>query len=249
MADETNSTEATSSETTATTDATGGSDATTGSSAADTATDGNDADGGTVLGSAATDAGTGDGDAGKPEAGKDGADDAGKNDPVVPEKYEISLTVKDEAGNDQAVEIDSALLEAATPVLKDLGLTNEQANKVAGLVPQIQQRLFQQQADEFATTKTQWAKDAAADEEIGGKNWKESQTFAAKALDHFGAPKDSEFRKLLDDTGLGNHPEMIRIFRKVGAALGEETTFAQGDAKIQKKSREEELYPDDVPKK
>lgn len=200
-----------------------------------------------VLGSAQTDTGARDGSDSGAETGKDGADDAGKNDPVVPEKYEISLTVKGEDGSDQAVEIDPALLETATPVLKDLGLTNDQANKVASLVPQVQQRFMQQQADDFAATKTQWAKEASEDSEIGGKNWKQTQTLAAKALDHFGAPADSDFRKLLNETGLGNHPVMIKMFRNVGAALSEETTFAQGDGRVGKADRLSTLYPNDVP--
>jgi hypothetical protein len=240
VTDEPTNTTETETSTSPTTD--GDSDAGTSGSSTDS---GSDSGGETsILGSATTDAGTGD-DQGD---GAPGKDDGGTDESAVavPEKYEISLTVKDAEGKDEAVEIDPVLLEAATPVLKDLGLTNEQANKVAGLVPQVQQRVLQQQQDEFAAQKAEWAKDAAEDKEIGGKNWKETQSLAARALDHFGATQDSEFRQLLDQTGLGNHPVMIGMFRKIGAALSEESTFAEGSGQVGKKDRLEELYPEDV---
>lgn len=222
-------------------DATGSGDAGDGAGASDDAT---------VLGAADTDTGAGDKSSNEDGDDKDSKDDKsadGADGP--PEKYELSLTVKDAEGKDQKVDIDPVLLTEATPILKELGLSNEQANKVAGLVPKVQERLIQQQNDDFSAVKAGWAKEAQADEEIGGKKWKETQAFAARALDHFGAPKGSPFRALLDETGLGNHPEMIRMFRKIGEAAGEDGTFARGDAKIDKKPREEVLYPEDAPKK
>jgi hypothetical protein len=223
-------------------------------SAADAGDGADGVDDATVLGSA--DAGDGAGDKSGDGAGDsaaatgDGKDDDSKDGANgLPEKYDINLTVKDAEGKDQKVELDPALIDEATPVFKELGLGNEQANKIVALVPQVQARMAQQQQDEFAAVKADWAKSAEQDPEIGGKNWKQSQQFAARALDAFGAEKGSDFRALLDDTGLGNHPEMIRMFRKIGEAVGEDGLFARGDAKPAKKSREEELYPEDVPTK
>ena len=213
--------------------------------------DGSDgADEATVLGSA--DAGDGAGDEGGDQSasGEDGKGDKSEDGAEgLPEKYELAVTVKDADGKDQAIDLDPALVDEATPVFKELGLGNEQANKIAALVPKVQERIVQQQNDQFAAIRADWAKRAEADEEIGGKNWKSTQALAARALDAFGAEKGSEFRALLDETGLGNHPEMIRMFKKIGEAVGEDGVFPRGDAKPAKKSREEELYPDDVPKK
>lgn len=231
----------------------------------DNASAGSEADGGSdddqssVLGGAGSEEGAGDdgaagekdGEGGEADAGKDGE---GAADDVVPEAYDLKLTVttKDEEGKDveTEIEMDKALLEKATPVLKELKLTNEQANKLAPVVLDVQERMLQQQADEHKAMVAQWARDAEADKEIGGKNWKETQALAAKALDHFGAPKGSDFRKLLDDTGLGNHPTMIAMFRKVGASVKEDDKLERDTTNPQgKKDRLETLYPDDVPKK
>jgi hypothetical protein len=257
MADETQTD--TAATTTATTDADlaaskDGGDATVADTGTAAGADGADADTSTVLGTAATDEGTGD------EGGDTKEGDKGDPETIVPEAYDLKLTIKTDDGKDEEITIDPVLLDEATPVLKDLGLTNDQANKVAALVPKVQERLIQQQNDAFAETRAQWAKDAQADAEIGGKNWKESKSLAAKALDHFVGPavvKDAKgnetknaFRQLLDDTGLGNHPEMIRTFRKIGAGLAEDGTLARGAATAKEKpDRLTRLYPEDVPKK
>lgn len=245
MADETTNTTETETSTETTNVSTETADATKATPAADQDAGGEDA---SVLGAAATDDGAGD-DAGGDDKGKEdsAADDAGA---AVPERYELKPFTVGEGENATTFEIDSGLLETVTPKLKEAGVSQAQIETLApAVVPEIQKQVLQQQADAFATTKADWAKAAADDPEIGGKQWKETQVLAARALDHFGAPKGSEFRQLLDETGLGNHPVMIKMFRNVGAALSEDPTFAQGDSKIQKKSREEELYPEDVPKK
>jgi hypothetical protein len=185
---------------------------------------------------------------------------SGRQAADVPETYELKVTTKGEDGTDIEVEIDTALLEKATPLLKEAGLSNEAANKLAPLVLEVQERFVQQQIDAHAATTADWAKQAKEDPEIGGRAWSDTERSVARALDHFVGPKVTKddkgqeqpnaFRKLLDETGLGNHPEMIRAFAKIGSALGEDENFVRGDKGAQvKKSREEILYPDDVNKK
>jgi hypothetical protein len=132
-------------------------------------------------------------------------------------------------------------------VLKDLGLTNEQANKVAALVVQVQQRCFSSRPTTSPPEAHPMGQGRAEDKEIGGKNWKETQSLAARALDHFGAPQDSEFRQLLDETGLGQSPGDDRHVPQVGAALSEETPSLKATARSARRIVLEELYPEDVP--
>lgn len=64
-----------------------------------------------------------------------------------------------------------------------------------------------------------WAQATKADPELGGQKLKRSLSLARYALDRFGDP---EFYGFLDDSGLGNHPEIIRMFKRAGeAAKGE----------------------------
>jgi hypothetical protein len=236
-----------------------GGDAGAGDSGADAGDASDKDDASTVLGSATTDDGAGDGKGDGEKA--DGDDKDGEDgNPGVPEAYELKVTVKDAEGKDTEVEIDTELLAKATPTLKELGLTNEQANKLAPFIVEAQERAFAKQAEDFATVKADWAKEAAADPEIGGKNWKATQANAARALDHFVGPMKvkgengeevaNPTRALLNESGLGNHKDLIRAFAKIGEAMGEDGTFARSDTgPVAKKGREEVLYPDDVPKK
>jgi hypothetical protein len=56
--------------------------------------------------------------------------------PVVPESYELVAP--------DGVTLDAASVEAATPVFKELGLTNEQANKLVPIATQMAQRIQDQ---------------------------------------------------------------------------------------------------------
>jgi hypothetical protein len=167
--------------------------------------------------------------------------------PVIPEAYELTPPEGFEKLDDETVQL-------ATPVFKDLGLSNEQANKLMPVAGKFAQRIQQQHnqaiLDEVTAQRTAWAKEAQEDAEIGGAKFDETKHLAAKGLDALGYPKGSPFRSFLTDSGLSNHPEMIRAMRKIGELVGEDNDFIRPNAgaPVSRKSREEILYPDDVQK-
>ena len=199
------------------------------------------------------------------EAGDEGADETGEGTvlggtaeeaeaeaevekPTAPDKYELSL--KDADGNDVA--LDAEALEAAEPVFRELNLTNDQANKLMPVAQDFANRTAEATIAKIVEAGAQQRKDwydaFKADPEIGGAKQQETEHLAAKALDSLGYPAGSDFRKALTETGFGNHPEMIRVFRKIGEIVGEDG-FVRADAgSPQKSDRLETLYPDDVPK-
>ena len=77
--------------------------------------------------------------------------------------------------------------------------------------------------------------------EWGEDGWKSNLVLAQRAIETLG---DADFKKYLDDTGLGNHPSMINMFVKIGKAMGEDS-FVKGDGGgHQDKSGGEQLsYP------
>lgn len=187
--------------------------------------------------------------AAKAGTGKDGE---GSQDPapatdVAPEAYDLKLTTKGEDGKDVEVAIDTALLETATPVLKELGLTNDQANKLAPLVLDIQNRAATAQADAFEEMSKGWAASVKADPEIGGKNWEATNHSMGRALDRFGS---DELKSILNDSRLGNHPTVVKFFKSVGDALGEDQNLPRdtSGAGTVKKDSAAVLYPNDQPK-
>ncbi|QXX83892.1 peptidase [Providencia sp. R33] len=134
------------------------------------------------------------------------------NKPVsaAPEKYEFT------AGKDQ--ELDTAAVAAFEPIARELGLSNEQAQKIVDVYGStIMPQLVKQQADEWQKQVTGWAETVNADKEGLGST--ESIGNAQKALDQFGSP---ELKSYLVETGLGNHPELVRVFSKIGKAMSED---------------------------
>lgn len=144
------------------------------------------------------------------DADKDKAKEPEKKDekPVVPEKYEF----KAPEGVEQ---LDPQALAVFEPIAKELGLSQEQAQKLVDIYPQIQQ----QQAEAWSKQVTDWGDQVKADKEIGGDKLTASVGQAQKALDQFGTPA---LREYLEQSGLGNHPELVRAFAKVGKMMSED---------------------------
>jgi hypothetical protein len=75
-----------------------------------------------------------------------------------------------------------------------------------------------------------WSDSSKADKEFGGERLSENLSVAKKALDAFGT---TELRSLLNESGLGNHPEVIRFMFRAGKAISEDSmvTGTKGEAK------------------
>ncbi|EMB0751324.1 peptidase [Providencia rettgeri] len=129
---------------------------------------------------------------------------------VAPEKYEFTAS--------EGQELDKEAIAAFEPVARELGLSNEQAQKIVDVYGStIMPQLVKQQADEWQKQVTGWAETVNADKEGLGST--ESIGNAQKALDQFGSP---ELKSYLVETGLGNHPELVRVFSKIGKAMSED---------------------------
>lgn len=138
--------------------------------------------------------------------------------PVVPEVYEFKAP--------EGVKLDPAQLEAFTPIAKELGLSNEQAQRLVDLnTANVQAARTAQESAWKAVNKT-WREETRADKDIGGAKYDENIGVASKAIDKFGTP---ELRKALDESGMGNHPAVVKFFVNVGRQLSEDT-MASGNA-------------------
>ena len=129
----------------------------------------------------------------------------------APDQYEFNDTVAD------APEVlDPEVLTAFGEVAKDLNLPQEDAQKVLDKVaPVIQER----QAKELERVQAEWANDSKSDSEFGGEALSDNIGVAKTALDTFGT---DALKSLLQETGLGNHPEVIRFMYRAGKAISED---------------------------
>ena len=135
--------------------------------------------------------------------------------PVVPEAYAF-------ANLPDGYSISEEQLAALSPVLKELGLTQEQADKLVAFDAQrtLQaQEASQQQAVEFRNKQVgEWETALRNDATFGGANFDANVAVAQQALAAYGTP---ELSAMLSESGLGTHPEVVRFFHKVGKELGE----------------------------
>lgn len=116
----------------------------------------------------------------------------------------------------EGLELDPSSLESFTEVAKELNLSQEDAQKVIDKVSPV---MAAKQQEVLTELKTQWVKDTSSDKEFGGDKLTENLGMAKRALDTFGTP---ELTTLLNETGLGNHPEVIRAFYRAGKAISED---------------------------
>ncbi|HDH0766789.1 TPA: peptidase [Klebsiella pneumoniae] len=157
---------------------------------------------------------------GKPADGDKPADKPDDEKPKqegAPEKYEFT------AG--EGVELDTEALKDFEPVARDLNLTNEQAQKLVDAYPKILAGVQQRQAEAWQAQTEEWAATVKADKEIGGDKLTANLGVAQRALDTFGTP---ELKEYLNGTGLGNHPELVKAFIKVGKAMSEDKVVTGG---------------------
>ena len=93
--------------------------------------------------------------------------------------------------------------------------------------------------------KQQWKDASRADPEIGGDNFNKTAELSRRVVEKFG---NEAFRKLLNETGFGNYPEVLRFFSKVGAAFSEDQ-LRPGSASSggTTKSKEEILFGGTTP--
>lgn len=147
------------------------------------------------------------------------SDDGKKGDTDKPKPVELTAP--------QGAETFKEDISAFAGFANEIGLTQEQAEKLVAR----QVELVNGKAAEMAEAVKGWEKAAREDKEIGGDAFDENAGIARKALEVYGG---DDLKQLLDDSGLGSHPAVIRAFWKVGQTIQdtavERGTAARGDA-------------------
>ena len=126
----------------------------------------------------------------------------------APEKYEFKPI--------EGVNLDPSVVGKFSEVAKELNLPQEAAQKV---LDQVAPAIAAQQQAAIEAASNQWVAEVKADKEFGGEKLEANLAVAKKARDAFSTP---ELRTLLQETRLGNNPEVIRFFYKVGLAMSED---------------------------
>ena len=151
--------------------------------------------------------------------------------PQTPEGYEFGTEPDDER------------LNFYRDAVHKFGLTQDQAANMLQLYAAVENE--QTKANDKANA------DFAVEGQIElkrewGTHYDSKIDMAQRAFAQFATP---EFSKIMDETGIGNHPELLKAFSKVGEAMGDDklvvgTGRAVGMSPQQAKEEIESLYRD-----
>jgi len=129
----------------------------------------------------------------------------------APEKY-ADFTMP------EGVTLDEDLLVEAEPLFHEANLTQETAQKLINLQGKAAQKWAENQVQEHHALAASWEAESKNDKEFGGRNLKQNMAVAIKGMKATATPA---LQQILDDTGLGNHPEVIRLFYHLGLEVKE----------------------------
>lgn len=150
------------------------------------------------------------------EAAPKTGEEAGKQDQTAqqgpPETYEWKFP--------EGMTADDALVAEFEPLAREHGLGQEAAQKFLELGIKAQQKYEADARERWARDVAGWAKAVRADQELGGPESDQKVAIAVEAVRKFGTP---DLRALFGQWGIGNHPELVRAFYRIGMATREDS--------------------------
>jgi hypothetical protein len=138
--------------------------------------------------------------------------------------------------------LDQARVEQIKSFAKEKSLTPEQAQMIVERESDALSGYKASQDKIVSSEKAKWIDEIKSHPEIGGDHFDESISLASRVVDKFGTPK---FKEILNNTGLGNHPELVLLFSKIGKAYGEDKLLVVTQPTATKKTSAEMLYGPD----
>ena len=174
------------------------------------------------------------------QAGQEPPDDAGGQEekaeesqvqdenavPVSPEAYQIPIP--------EGMQADPAMVDGFRKLAHARGLTQSQ---VTGLVEWLNSQATEQSTSQAAAWEEQRARQSETARAVLQDTWKgDFQKNLKTAGQAYRALATPEFRDLMEATGMGNHPAVIRMFHGLHGLIGEHA-YVDG-THVQPKKRE-----------
>ena len=138
----------------------------------------------------------------------------------APEKYDFKPP--------EGLELDPVVMGKFEELARKRNLSQDDAQEfISELTPLIAKQ-NEETINVFAKRASdEWAAASKADKELTAGNFDENRAIAKTAFDVYGTP---ELAQLLNDSGLGNHPEVLRWALRVGKTLPSDSRHVQGQS-------------------
>jgi hypothetical protein len=179
-----------------------------------------------------------DGTEGEADEKTDGEGDSDDQKEDAPEEYsDFNLPEGFEA-------LDENMLKEAAPLFKEAGLSQEQAQKFVDLYANTIKSQSESTSTAFTDVNNANKKAIMEHAEFGGNELKASLVHTARAIDEVMGDNAKDFKDLLDQSGLGNHPLMFELLTKVGKSIKEDG-IVDGQKAVPKKDQATIMYGED----
>lgn len=151
-------------------------------------------------------------DAGNTEKPQDGAETG------APEQY-ADFTLP------EGVEMDADTLGTFKELAKELGISQSAAQKLIDLQTGMEAKRGEAMERAVTEQAQRWESEVRNDPELGGANFDKTVETASKVIQSFGDPA---LTQLLNDSGLGNHPALVKFCHRIGQAISEDRLVLPG---------------------
>lgn len=152
----------------------------------------------------------------------------------APDQYEMFTFPEGYDVNEEA-------LEEFAEFAHTRNMTQSQAQEVLDYYSKNVEKLQASQAEAWEKTRNDWVSTAKQDQEFGGQQFNENMKHVATAVQKFGTP---ELKQVLNDSGLGDNPELIRFFYRVGKLAGEGEFHTGSGGSAGERDPAKTLYPE-----
>lgn len=141
--------------------------------------------------------------------------------------------------------LDDSVIDETVADAKERGLSNEDAQEVLNSMSKAVSDHDKKQGEDLEKIHEGWRNDSKSDKEFGGDKLTENVELAHRVVEKFGSP---EFKKLLEESHLGDHPEWIRTFVNLGKAMQDDKFVHSGSTPpAGEKLAEDVLYGETSP--
>lgn len=142
----------------------------------------------------------------------------------------------------EGMDVNKPMMEAFTEIAKELKLDPEVGQKLVDLQTKAEQDRAEAQDQSWKDLQTSWMDATKSDQEYGGAALNDNMAIARKTLDTFGTP---ELKEMLDFTGAGNNPEIVRLFYRIGKAISDDNLVMSGKDVAVDKDQASIMFPND----
>jgi hypothetical protein len=149
----------------------------------------------------------------------------------VPEKYDLKIP--------EGSLLEASAVEKIAAYAKEQGLSQKQAEALLERENQAVADFAQGQTKQLEQKREEWLKTAQVDPEFGGTEFPKNVEIAKRVINRFGS---DSFKAALNESGLGNHPELVRFCWRLGKAMTDDELIVPGAQGSGKRPIEEIFY-------